>query len=102
MNINALMQQAQKMQQQMNKKQKELESKEYEFSSNGGAIKIKMLGTREIISLEIDEDLIDKEEKDMLQDMLMIAINEAISKIDEEFADTMNSFGAGMKIPGMF
>ena len=102
MNINALMQQAQKMQQQMNKKQKELESKEYEFTSNGGAIKIKMLGSKVITSLEIDEDLIDKDEREMLQDMLMVAINEAINKVEEDFADAMNGFGGGMKIPGMF
>ena len=102
MNINALMQQAQKMQQQMAKKQKELESKEYEFSSNGGAIKIKMLGSKEITSLEIAEDLIDPSEKEMLQDMLMIAINEAIDKIEEEFGEVMGSATGGMKIPGMF
>ena len=102
MNINALMQQAQKMQQQMQKKQKELESKEYEFTSNGGAIKIKMLGSKEIVSLEIDEDLIDKDEKEMLQDMLMVAFNEAISKIDEDFSNAMGSATGGMKIPGMF
>ena len=98
MNINALMQQAQKMQQQMNKKQKELESKEYEFTSNGGAIKIKMLGTKEITSLEIDEDLIDKDEREMLQDMLMVAINDAINKVEEDFAEAMNGF----KVPGIF
>jgi len=102
MNINALMQQAQKMQQQMTKKQKELESKEYEFISNGGAIKIKMLGNKQIVSLEIDEDLIDKDEKEMLQDMLMVAINDAINKIEEDFSEAMNGFGGGMKIPGMF
>ena len=102
MNINALMQQAQKMQQQMQKKQKEIESKEFEFSSNGGAIKIKMLGSKQMTSLEIDEDLIDKDEKDMLQDMLMVAINEAISKIDEELDSVMGSVTGGMKIPGMF
>ena len=102
MNINALMQQAQKMQQQMTKKQKELESKEYEFTSNGGAIKIKMLGSKEMTSLEIDEDLLDKDEKEMLQDMLMVAFNEAISKIEEDFAEAMNGFSGGMKIPGMF
>ena len=101
MNINALMQQAQKMQQQMQKKQKEIESKEFEFISNGGAIKIKMLGSKEMTSLEIDEDLIDKDEKDMLQDMLMVAINEAISKIDEEINSIMGSVTGGMKIPGM-
>ena len=102
MNINALMQQAQKMQQQMQKKQKEIESKEFEFTSNGGAIKIKMLGSKEMTSLEIDEDLIDKDEKDMLQDMLMVAINDAISKIDEEINNVMGSVTGGMKIPGMF
>ena len=102
MNLNAIMQQAQKMQQQMQKKQIELESKEFEFSSNGGAIKIKMLGNKQMISLNIDEDLIDKGEKDMLQDMLVIAINEAINKIDEESAKIMESATGGMKIPGMF
>ena len=102
MNINALMQQAQKMQQQIQKKQKELESKEFEFSSNGGAIKIKMMGSKELISLEIDEDLIDKDEKDMLQDMLVVAINEAINKIEKEFEEVMGSATGGMKIPGMF
>ena len=102
MNINALMQQAQRMQQQMQKKQKEIESKEFEFTSNGGAIKIKMLGSKEMTSLEIDEDLIDKDEKEMLQDMLMVAINEAINKIDEEVSAVMGSVTGGMKIPGMF
>ena len=102
MNINALMQQAQKMQQQMAKKQKEIESKEYEFSSNGGAIKIKMLGSKEVISLDIDEDLLNKEEKEMLQDMLMVTINAAISKIDEDISAAMGSATGGMKIPGMF
>ena len=102
MNINALMQQAQKMQQQMQKKQKELESKEFEFSSNGGAIKIKMLGSKQMTSLEIDEDLIDPSDKEMLQDMLMIAINEAISKINEEMESVMGSVTGGLKMPGMF
>ena len=96
------MQQAKKMQQQMTKKQKEIESKEFEFSSNGGAIKIKMLGSKELVSLEIDEDLIDKDEKDMLQDMLMIAINDAIKKVSEEIDAAMGSVTGGMKIPGMF
>ena len=102
MNINALMQQAQKMQQQMTKKQKELESKEYEFSSNGGAIKIKMLGSKQLISLDIDEDLLNKDEKEMLQDMLVVAINEAIDKIDEDASKAMESLSGGMRIPGMF
>ena len=102
MNINALMQQAQKMQKQMEKKQKELEEKEFEFSSNGGAIKIKMLGSKQLISLDIEEDLIDPSDKEMLQDMLMVAINEAMSKVDEEINAEMGSVTGGMRIPGMF
>ena len=102
MNINALMQQAQKMQQQMQKKQKELESKEFEFSSNGGAIKIKMLGSKQMTSLEIEEDLIDPSEKEMLQDMLMVAVNEAIEKINEEMESVMGSVTGGLRMPGMF
>lgn len=100
MNINALMQQAQKMQKQMERKQKELESKEFEFSSNGGAIKIKMLGSKQIVSLEIDEDLIDPSEKEMLQDMIVVAMNDAINKIDEEASSIMGSVAGG--IPGLF
>ena len=100
MNINALMQQAQKMQREMTKKQKELESKEFEFTSNGGAIKVKMLGSKQITSLEIDEDLIDPSDKEMLQDMLIVAINEAISKIEEEASAIMGSMAGSL--PGMF
>lgn len=102
MNINALMQQAQKMQKQMEKKQKELESKEFDVSTNGGAIKIKMLGSKKLVSLEIEEDLIDPNDKEMLQDMLVVAINEAVSKIDEEIDGEMGSMTGGMRIPGMF
>lgn len=100
MNINAIMQQAQKMKQQMEKKQREIESKEFEFSSNGGAIKIKMLGSKVMTSLDIDEDLIDPSDKEMLQDMLMVAINDAIAKIDEELNEVMGSVTGGL--PGMF
>lgn len=100
MNINAIMQQAQKMQKQMEKKQKEFESKEFEFSSNGGAIKIKMLGSKQLVSLDIDEDLMDPSDKEMLQDMLIVAFNEAVSKIDEEGSSIMGSVTGGL--PGLF
>ena len=102
MDINMIMQQAQRMQKQMEKKQKELESKEYEVSSNGGAIVVKMLGSKKIVSLDIDEDLINKEEKEMLQDMLIVAINEASNKVDEDASKELGSISGGLKIPGMF
>lgn len=100
MNINALMQQAQKMKNQMEKKQREIEAKEFEVSSNGGAIKVKMLGSKQLTGLEIAKDLIDPEDKEMLEDMLMVAINEAINKIDEEVSAVMGSVTGGL--PGMF
>ena len=100
MNINALMQQAQKMKNQMEKKQREIEAKEFEVSSNGGAIKVKMLGSKQLTGLEIAKDLIDPEDKEMLEDMLMVAINEAVGKIEEEASAIMGSVAGGL--PGMF
>ena len=102
MNINALMQQAQKMKNQMEKKQREIEAKEFEVSSNGGAIKVKMLGSKQLTGLEIAKDLIDPEDKEMLEDMLMVAINDAMNKVSEEIDGEMGSVTGGMKIPGMF
>ena len=74
MNMNALMQQAQRMQREMEKAQKDLESKEFEIVSAGGGIKIKIAGSKEIKSIDIDEDMIDPEDKDMLQDMIVVAV----------------------------
>ena len=102
MDINALMRQAQSMQKQITKKQKEVEDKEFTVTSNGGAITIVIKGNKKILNIEIDEDLIDKDEKDMLQDMLIVAVNEAISKVEDEMARAMNGATGGMNIPGMF
>ena len=69
MNMQALMQQAQKMQKEMQKKQPELDNPTFEVSSAGGAIKIKIKGSRQIEQIEIDKDAIDPEEKEMLKEM---------------------------------
>ena len=84
MNMQALMQQAQKMQREMEKAQKDLEAKEFEIISAGGGIKITITGAKVVKNIEIDEDIIDPEEKEMLQDMIVVAINEAISKVASE------------------
>ena len=99
MNINALMQQAQKMKNQMEKKQREIEAKEFEVSSNGGAIKIKMLGSKQLTGLEIAKDLIDPEDKEMLEDMLKIAINDAIVLIDKEQDKIQQKMASSMGMP---
>ena len=95
MNMQALMQQAQKMQ----KKQAELEAQTFDVTSAGGAIKIKIKGSRQIESIEIDKDAIDPEEKEMLEDMIKVAINEAISVVDQAFDQLNASLTNGMRMP---
>ena len=90
MNINALMQQAQKMQKEMQKKQKELEEKLFEIESAGGAIKISIYGDRTIEKIDIDKDAIDPDDKEMLEDMLKIAlIDKEHEKIQQKMASSM-------------
>ena len=83
MNINAMMQQAKKMQAEIEKAQKELGSKEFVVEKQG--IKITFLGNRKIKSVEINKILIDPDDKEILEDMVMIAINEVNEIIDKEF-----------------
>ncbi len=99
MNMQALMQQAQKMQREMQKKQEELESKTFDITSAGGAINITIKGTREIIKIDIDKDAIDPEDKEMLEDMIKVAINEAIKVVDEAFEKLNASMTNGMRMP---
>ena len=99
MNMQALMQQAQKMQREMEKAQKDLEAKEFEIISAGGGIKVTITGKKLIKNIEIDEDIIDPEENDMLQDMIVVAINEAISKVISEEQKIVARQQANMRLP---
>ena len=99
MNMNALMQQAQKMQKEMEKAQKNLEAKEFEVVSAGGGIKVVITGAKEIKSIDIDKEIIDPEDKDMLQDMIVVAINDAISLIIEEEQKLVARQQANMRFP---
>lgn len=86
MNMQQMMAQAQKMQRELQKAQNELLEKEFSVSK-GGAVTVKMLGSHEIVSINIEEDALEPENKDMIQDMLALAINELIEKIEEEKGD---------------
>jgi DNA-binding YbaB/EbfC family protein len=99
MNINMLMQQAQKMQKEMTKKQKELEEKLFEIESAGGAIKVSIYGTREIEKIDIDKDAIDPDDKEMLEDMLKIALNEALELIENEHEKIQQKMASSMGMP---
>ena len=91
MNMNALMQQAQKMQKEMEKAQQELEAKEFEVVSAGGGIKVVITGAKNIKSIDID--------KDMLQDMIVVAINEAITLVVNEEQKILAKQQANMRFP---
>jgi len=96
------MKQAQKMQAEMMKSQSELESKEFEASSGGGVVKVVLTGKYELKSLKIDPAAVDPEDVEMLEDMIVAAIQEAHSKVSEASEETMGKLTGGMKIPGMF
>lgn len=98
MNMNFLMQQAQKMQKDMEKAQKELEAKVFDVSSAGGAIKISITGAKKIVSISIDKDIVDPDDVDMLQDMLMVACNEAITLVVNEEKKILSAQQANLRM----
>ena len=83
-NMQQLMRQAQKMQQQMMKAQEDLDAREYEGTAGGGAVSCKVSGKRQLLSLTIDKDAVDPEEVEMLQDMIVAAVNDALKKLEKD------------------
>ncbi|MBQ8971356.1 MAG: YbaB/EbfC family nucleoid-associated protein [Lachnospiraceae bacterium] len=99
-NMNNLMKQAQKMQRQMEESQKELEEKEYTVTSGGGAIEITITGKKEITKVKLDKDAVDPDDVEMLEDLIMTAVNEAIGKVEEASSSAMSKLTGGMGLGG--
>lgn len=99
MNMNNLMKQAQRMQKQMEEAQAELETKVFEVTSGGGAVKVVITGKKNITSIEINPDVVDPDDVEMLQDLVMTAVNEAIRQADEVVTSTMGKI-TGSGVPG--
>ncbi len=91
-----MMKQAQKMQQDFMKLQQELEAAKYEFTAGGGAVKAVMLGTRQLESIEIDPEVVDPEDVEMLQDMILAAVNGALKASDERTNQAMSKLQGGL------
>jgi DNA-binding YbaB/EbfC family protein len=98
MNIQAMMKQAQKLQKEMMEQKSEIDS--MIFESKSSFVTIKMKGTKEIIEVKIESDSIEKDDIELLQDMIMIATNDCIKKIDEETEKKLGKYTQGM--PGLF
>ncbi|MCL2499944.1 MAG: YbaB/EbfC family nucleoid-associated protein [Defluviitaleaceae bacterium] len=102
MNMQQMMKQAQKMQRQMAEMQEELSNKKLEVSSGGGAVKITINGEKQITDLVISPDVVDPDDVEMLQDLVMTAVNEAIRQIDEAANNQMSKITGGISLPGLF
>lgn len=101
-NMGGMMKQMQKMQKDMEKMQAQLEETEVEASAGGGAVSCKVNGKKEVLSITIDEAVVDPEDVEMLQDLVMAAVNEAIRKAEDMMAGEMKKLTGGMNIPGLF
>ena len=97
MNINQLMKEAKKMQADMEKSQEELVSKEFEASAGGGAINVKVSGSKEIKEIKIQKDVVDPDDVEMLEDLILTCVNEALRKVDSAQAAQLGKYN----IPGI-
>ncbi len=98
-NMNNMIRQAQKMQQDMMKAQEELEAKSYEASAGGGVVKAVVSGKKEVVSVTIDPEAVDPEDVEMLQDLLVAAVNEALRMANEDAASQMSKLTGGLNLP---
>ena len=99
MDMKQLMKQAQKMQEQM---QKQVEATVVEATAGGGMVTVKMNGNKQLISIQVEQDVFAGGDKEMLQDLIVAAVNEATRKVDEALAGSIGNLTGGMKIPGIF
>ena len=103
-NMANLMKQAQKMQRQMEEQAKEMETKEFTATAGGGAVEVTVSGVKEIVKVKLAEEVVDPDDIEMLEDLIVAAVNEALRKVDEESASAMSKLtgGLGGGMPGLF
>ncbi len=97
-----MMRQAQKLQQEMLKLQEEIEASEFEFTAGGGVVKAVVLGTKQVKSIEIDPEAVDPDDVEMLQDMIVAAVNGALKLCEEKSNSSMAKLQSGLSLPGLF
>ena len=103
-NMANLMKQAQKMQRQMEEQAKEMESKEFTATAGGGAVEATVSGAKKIVKIKLDEAVVDPDDVEMLEDLIVAAVNEALEKVDAESSSAMSRLTGGMGggMPGLF
>lgn len=103
-NMGNLMKQAQKMQRQMEEQAKEMETKEFTAAAGGGAVEVTVSGAKKLLKVHLNEEVVDPDDIEMLEDLIVAAVNEAMEKADAESASAMSKFTGGMggTMPGLF
>ncbi|MGD6805240.1 YbaB/EbfC family nucleoid-associated protein [Rossellomorea vietnamensis] len=101
-NMQGMMKQMQKMQKQMAQAQEELGEKRLEGTAGGGMVTVIVSGHKEVLEVNIKEEVVDPEDIEMLQDLVLAATNDALKQADELTNSTMGQFTKGMNLPGMF
>ena len=102
MNIQSLLKQAQKMQAEIGKAEKALKERKYCAWVNNGVVQVECNGAYEVTKVEIDETLLTAENKELLEDMILMGVNEAVKKAVSEREEVMNQLTGGVKLPGAF
>jgi len=100
-NMNNMMKQVKKMQEEMEKAQADIEEKEFQSTSGGGVVSATVNGKKEVLSIKIDKDVIDPEDSEMLEDLVVAAVNDALKKADEYSNQSMGKLTGGLNIPGL-
>ena len=101
MDMNKMMKQARKMQAEMQKAQEELAVQEFIATAGGGVVEATVNGSMRVVSIAIDPEAVDPEDVEMLQDMVMAAVNEALDTAEQTTTDRMNKLTGGLNIPGL-
>lgn len=100
-NMQGMLKQAQKMQEMMADLQEDLNAREYEFTVGGGMAAIRMNGKKEILSITLKPEIVDPEDVEMLEDILVAGVNEAISGVERTNEEEMAKLTGSMKVPGL-
>ena len=101
-NMNAMIRQAQKMQEDMEALQAELDEREYDISAGGGVVGVKINGKKEILSINIEPEIVDPDDIETLSDILVAAVNEAIKRVEDTNSAEMSKITGNMGMPGLF
>jgi len=101
-NMNAMIRQAQKMQEDMAALQEDLDAREYDVSAGGGVVGVKINGKREILSIDIQPEIVDPDDIETLSDILVAAVNEAIKRVDDTNSAEMEKLTGSVGMPGLF